>query len=136
MRKKTLGFGIIGTGAIASHHAAAIQAYEGSELVAVCSSTAERARQAKEKFGVPAYSDLDEFFNRKDIDVVCICTHSGNHMEPGIAAAKAGKHVLLEKPIEINLERADQLIDTCEAHGVKLAVIFQNRFNAGYRKIK
>lgn len=136
MNTKKLGFGIIGTGAIASHHAAAIQAYEGSELVAVCSSTAARAEQAKEKFGVPAYSDLDEFLNREDIDAVCICTHSGNHMEPGIKAAKAGKHVLLEKPIEISLDRADQLIAACEAQGVKLAVIFQNRFNAGYLKIK
>src|SRR5690554_4540333 len=136
MNTKKLGFGIIGTGAIASHHAAAIQSYEGSELVAVCSSTVERARQAQGKFGVPAYSDLEEFLKRKDIDVVCICTHSGNHMTPGIAAAKAGKHVLLEKPIEINLSRADQLIDTCAAQGVRLAVIFQNRFNAGYLKIK
>src|SRR5699024_8984758 len=97
MSTKKLGFGIIGTGAIASHHAAAIRAYEGSELVAVCSGTASRAKQAQEKFGVQAYHELEEFLANPGIDVVCICTHSGAHMEPGIAVAKAGKHVLLEK---------------------------------------
>lgn len=136
MSKRKLGFGIIGTGAIAAHHAAAIKAYEGSELIAVCSSSESRARQAREKFGVEAYFNLDEFLNRPDIDVVCICTHSGNHLEPGIAAAQAGKHVLLEKPIEVSLERADRLIEACESAGVKLGVIFQNRFKGGYLKAK
>ena len=136
MGTKKLGFGIIGTGAIAAHHAAAIRAYEGSELVAVCSSTESRAKQAQEKFGVQAYYELAEFLGNPAIDVVCICTHSGAHMEPGIAAAKAGKHVLLEKPIEISIERADQLIAACKEQGVKLGVIFQNRFNSGYAKVK
>lgn len=136
MSTKKLGFGIIGTGAIASHHAAAIRAYEGSELVAVCSGTASRAKQAQEKFGVQAYHELEEFLANPGIDVVCICTHSGAHMEPSIAAAKAGKHVLLEKPIEVSLDRADQLIAACREHGVKLGVIFQNRFNSGYIKVR
>ncbi|HLT07622.1 MAG TPA: Gfo/Idh/MocA family oxidoreductase [Cyclobacteriaceae bacterium] len=136
MNKKKIGFGIIGTGAIASHHAAAIKAYEGSELVAVCSSTASRAKQAEEKFGVVAYHELDRFLSNPAIEVVCICTHSGAHMEPGIAAAKAGKHVLLEKPIEVSLDRADQLIEVCKAQGVKLGVIFQNRFKPGYLQLK
>src|SRR5690606_24940342 len=136
MEKKKLGFGIIGTGAIASHHANAIKAYEGSELVAVCSSSEARAQQAKEKFGVKAYHDWTEFLKNDAIDVVCICTESGSHMEPGIAAAKAGKHVLLEKPIEVSLDRADQLIAACEAAKVKLGVIFQNRFKTGYLKVR
>ena len=136
MSTKKLGFGIIGTGAIAAHHASAISAYEGSELVAVCSSTASRAKQAQEKFGVQACYDLEEFLSNPAIDVVCICTHSGAHMEPGIAAAKAGKHVLLEKPIEVSLDRADQLIAACKEQGVKLGVIFQNRFNSGYIKVR
>jgi len=136
MDKKKLGFGIIGTGAIASHHAAAISAYEGSELVSVCSSSKSRAEQAEKKFGVPASYDLEQFLANEAIDVVCVCTHSGAHMEPGIAAAKAGKHVLLEKPIEVSLERADQLIQACEENGVKLGVIFQNRFKSGYLQAK
>lgn len=136
METKKLGFGIVGTGAIATHHAAAIQAYDGSELIAVCSSSESRAKQAQDKFGVPAYFDLEEFMNNEAIDVVCICTHSGAHLEPAVAAARAGKHVLLEKPIEVSLERTDQLIEACDRSGVKLGVIFQNRFKTGYLKAK
>lgn len=136
MTKQKIGFGIVGTGAIASHHAAAIRAYEGSELVAVCSSNETRAKAAQDKFGVEAYHNYTDFLQNEAIDAVCICTHSGNHLEPGLAAAEAGKHVLTEKPIEVNLDRADQLIRACEASGVKLGVIFQNRFKPGYLKVK
>ncbi len=98
-------FGIIGTGAIAGQHAAAIKAIPEAELVAVCSSNSQRAKTAKEKFGVEAYSDWDSFLQHPGMEVVCICTASGDHMEPTVKAAEAGMHVLVEKPIEINLER-------------------------------
>src|SRR5690554_3284711 len=101
MTKKKIGFGIVGTGAIATHHAAAIRANEDSELIAVCSSSASRAKVAGEKFGVKAYHQYADFLQDPAIDVVCICTYSGNHLEPGVAAAKAGKHILTEKPIEV-----------------------------------
>ncbi|WP_209332768.1 Gfo/Idh/MocA family protein [Lunatimonas salinarum] len=136
MSTKKLGFGIIGTGAIAGMHAAAINACEDASLIAVCSSTPERAHQAAAKFGVPADYQIQEFLKRKDIDIVAICTHSGNHLEPAMAAAASGKHVLLEKPIEVSLDRADQLIAACEQAGVKLGVIFQNRLKPGYLKLK
>ncbi|NHE57257.1 Gfo/Idh/MocA family protein [Cyclobacterium plantarum] len=135
-QNKPLGFGIIGTGAIAGMHAAAIEACKDSHLVAVCSSSAERAKLAAEKFKVPADHELNAFLARKEIEVVCICTHSGQHLEPALAAAKAGKHILLEKPIEVSLDRADQLIQACEEAGVKLGVIFQNRLKPGYLKLK
>jgi predicted dehydrogenase len=135
-KEEAIGFGIIGTGAIAGMHAAAIEACEGSKLVAVLSSTEERARKAEDKFKVPADYQIDQFLSRDDIDVVCVCTHSGNHLEPVIAVAKAGKHILLEKPIEVSTERADDLINACEAAGVKLGVIFQNRLKPGYLKLK
>lgn len=136
MSKEKLGFGIIGTGAIAGLHAAAIHACEEAELVAVCSSTQDRAIEAEKKFGVPADHDWDSFLNRKDIDIVAICTHSGNHLEPAIAAAKAGKHILLEKPIEVSVARADELIQACKSANVKLGVIFQNRLKPGYLQLK
>ena len=136
MSDKKMGFGIIGTGAIAGLHAAAIHACEDAELIAVCSSTEDRANEAAKKFGVPADYDWDTFFKRKDIDIVAICTHSGNHLEPAIAAAKAGKHILLEKPIEVSVSRADELIEACKSAGVKLGVIFQNRLKPGYLQLK
>ncbi|WP_200977394.1 Gfo/Idh/MocA family protein [Echinicola sp. 20G] len=132
----TLKFGIIGTGAIAGQHAAAIRESKNSELVAVCSSTPVRAEQAKHKFGVSTYFEINQFLAHPELDVVCICTASGHHMEVVIKAAQAGKHVLVEKPIEINLSRAGEMIKACHENEVKLGVVFQNRFNEGYLKLK
>lgn len=136
MNNNKLSFAIIGTGAIAAHHAKSIGELENCQLVAVCSSSPSRAAEAEKKFEVPAYSDVAELLQKEKIDIVSICTESGNHMEPAIAAAKAGKHVLLEKPIEVTLERADQLISACNSAGVKLGVIFQNRYQPGYLQLK
>lgn len=129
---KKVGFGIIGTGAIAAHHAASMQKLNNCRLVAVCSSSAARAAKATAQFGVEGYADLDVFLKREDLDAVSICTASGNHLAPALAAAKAGKHVLLEKPIEVSLERADEIISVCRS----LGVIFQNRFTPAYRRLK
>lgn len=136
MENKPLGFGIIGTGAIAAHHATSINELPNCILIAVCSSSEPRAREAADKFGVKAYSSVAELVARKDIEVVAICTESGNHLEPALAAAKAGKHVLIEKPIEVTLKRADELIAACRSAGVKLGVIFQNRYKPGYIRLK
>jgi UDP-N-acetyl-2-amino-2-deoxyglucuronate dehydrogenase len=136
MEHKTLGFGIIGTGAIAAHHAASTKELPNCALKAVCSSSAARAEEASVRFGVTAYSSVSELVAREDIDVVAICTESGNHLEPALAAAKAGKHVLIEKPLEVSLERADKLIAGCRSAGVKLGVIFQNRYKPGYIRLK
>jgi UDP-N-acetyl-2-amino-2-deoxyglucuronate dehydrogenase len=136
MNKKVAGFGIIGTGAIASHHAKSLQALDKAQLIAVCSSSSSRAAEARERFGVEAYSNIADLLAREDIDIVCICTESGNHLESAMAAARAGKHVLIEKPLEVNLERADKLIAVCREAEVKLGCIFQNRFSPGYLQLK
>ncbi|MBC9795217.1 Gfo/Idh/MocA family protein [Sinomicrobium weinanense] len=136
MHRTKIGFGIIGTGAIASHHVKSIRELEDCKLVAVCSSTPERAEEASEKFGVPAYFNLDDFLLREDIDIVSVCTQSGKHMEPIIAAARAGKHIITEKPLEVSPERANRIISVCRSQGVKLCVIFQNRFNPAYLRLK
>lgn len=133
---KKVTFGIIGTGAIARQHAAAIKELPSADLIAVCSSSVARATLAQEQFEVTSYSDLDEFLGIPEMDVVCICTASGSHMDAAIKAASAGKHLLVEKPIEISLSRADQMIKAAHDHEVKLGVVFQNRFNEGYLKLK
>ena len=133
---RKLGFGVIRTGAITAKRAAAIEEVEGAELVALCSSSEERATLATEKFKVKTYADWSDFLNHPGLDVVCICTGSGYHLEPAIEAAKKGKHLFIEKPIEINLERADQLIRACREIGVKLGVVYQNRFGEDYIKLK
>lgn len=133
---KTIGIGIIGTGSIAAKHVLAINELHDAELVAVCHHDPIKAAAAENVFGVPGYSDIHEFLSHPGLDVVCICTPSGVHLEPALAAAKAGKHVIIEKPLEISLGRADELIEACESTHVKLAVIFQNRFSPDYIKLK
>ncbi len=136
MGSTKLGFGIIGTGAIASHHAKSIQELKDCKLVAVCSSSEGRAQEASVKFGVPAYSNLEEFLGRDDLDIISVCTQSGNHMEPIIVAAMAGKHIIVEKPLEVTVERASRIISVCHKQNVRLGVIFQNRFNPAYLQLK
>lgn len=133
---KKIGFGIIGTGAITAKHVAALEQIEEAELVALCSSSIERAELATERFKIKSYSNWEDFLSHPNLDVVCICTGSGFHLEPAVEAAKKGKHLFIEKPIEINLNRADQLILACKERGVKLAVVYQNRFSQDYIKLK
>jgi UDP-N-acetyl-2-amino-2-deoxyglucuronate dehydrogenase len=132
---KKIGIGIIGTGAIAGKHAAAIKELDGAELLAVCSSSKERADAASEVFGVESYSETNLFLKHPHLDVVAICNASGHHLDPALKSIASGKHVLIEKPIEINLKRADQIIKAAKEKPVKLGVIFQNRFNPEYVKL-
>ncbi|UZD24515.1 Gfo/Idh/MocA family oxidoreductase [Algoriphagus halophytocola] len=128
--------GIVGGGSIALTHAKVISELENAELVGVCIHSKEKIEESKAKFGVPVYVHLQEFLEIPGLEVVCICTPSGLHLEPALAAAKAGKHVMVEKPIEITLSRVDEMVRACEDAQVKLAVIFQNRFSDDYRKLK
>jgi UDP-N-acetyl-2-amino-2-deoxyglucuronate dehydrogenase len=133
---KKLGFGIIGIGNISTFHAKCIQQIEKCELIAVCSRSEVKAKKAAQEYSVPYHTNFVDLIKRDDIDVISICTPSGMHLEPAIAAAKAGKHVIVEKPIEIMLERADQIINTCQEANVKLAVIFQNRFGEAVQRLR
>ncbi len=133
---KKIGFGIIGTGVIAEFHAAALKDVEGAELVAVCDRVAERAQAFSEKYGVPYECDLDVFLAREDIDAVTIATPTGVHADVAVPAAKAGKHILCEKPLEVTVERANRIIDACEASGVVLASVFQLRLSLSVQLIK
>jgi UDP-N-acetyl-2-amino-2-deoxyglucuronate dehydrogenase len=131
-----MNIGIIGTGSITGKHAQAIAEIEGAELVALYNPKPESAAKGKAQFALPVFTDLSEFLNFPDLEIVCVCTPSGMHLEPALVAAKAGKHLMIEKPIEINLQRTDELIAACAESGVKLAVIFQNRFAEDYQKLK
>ena len=129
-------FGIIGTGNIAGFHAAAIKEAKNAELTAVCDSVPERVQAFAEKHGAAAETDLSLFLARKDIDVVTIATPSGAHADVAVPAARAGKHILCEKPIEVTVERARSIIDACEASQVKLACVFQARLNRNVQLIR
>ncbi len=125
---KKLGVGIVGCGHISEIHAQAVKQSKGLELVSVYSRSEEKAERFGAKHGITGFSNLEQFLADANLHAVAICTASGAHLEYGLAAAKAGKHVIVEKPIEVTLERAKALINVCEVNGVELAVIYQNRF--------
>jgi predicted dehydrogenase len=132
----TRGFGIVGTGVIAAIHADAIAALPDVRLAAVTDVTAAAAAAFAAAHGCPAEPDLGALLARRDVDVVCVCVPSGLHAAIGIQAAKAGKHLVVEKPIDVSLEAADRLIDAARAAGVALTVISQHRFDPGLVELK
>ncbi len=121
-------FGILGCGAISEQHARAIQLIDGASVVAASSRTPEKARRFAAAFHCEPADTLDTLLARPDVDAVVIGTPSGQHAAQGIAAARAGKHVVVEKPLDVSLAAADALIGECRKAGVKLAVISQFRF--------
>src|SRR5262245_16523093 len=116
-----VGFGIIGCGNISTIHAQAIQAIPQARLRAFHSHSGPRAEKMARQYEVDFEPHLDSFLARKDIEVVSICTPSGTHAELGTRAASAGKHVIVEKPIDVTLERAQELITACREANIKLA---------------
>lgn len=136
----TIGFGLVGTGVIAHNHAQAIEALAGQynlKLVGVLGRTEAKARELADKYAIPvASADPDTFFSRSDIQVACILTPSGTHLEPSLQAIKAGKHLLVEKPLEITLDRVDAMLNAADAAGVNVECIFQARFTDGARALK
>lgn len=126
-----IGVGIIGCGAISKMHIASYRDIPETEIRAVASKSEASARKKGEELGVPWYTGYNELLARDDIQLVSVCTPSGAHAEPCIAAAKAGKHVVVEKPLDVTLERIDAIIEECGRNGVKLNCIFNNRYRPG-----
>jgi predicted dehydrogenase len=126
---KATGFGIIGCGMISNFHARAIRDVRGAELVACFDTVPAAADRLAESTGCKAYHNLDAMLADPAVEVVTIGTPSGTHMEPAVAAARAGKHVIVEKPLEITLRRCDRIIEACEKAGVVLSTIFPSRFH-------
>jgi predicted dehydrogenase len=133
---KPFGIGIVGTGMIAAFHAKAIAAMQSAELVACCSRRPDQMQAFAGKNGGAAYTSLAAFMAHPGLDVVAICTPSGAHLEPALAAAAAGKHVICEKPLEVTTARVDQMIAACAEAGVMLAGIFPRRFNPSTALLK
>ncbi len=130
------GIAIVGAGVIAATHAAAIAAVPGARLVAVTDVVPGRAIQFARSHGCAAEPGLDALLARDDIDVVSVCVPSGLHAEVGIAAAAAGKHLVVEKPIDVSLAAADRLIEAADTAGVAMTVISQHRFDPGLVELR
>jgi len=132
----TRGFGIVGTGVIAAIHADAIAMLPDARLVAITDVDGGAAAAFAAARGCPAEPDLGALLAHYDVEVVCVCVPSGLHAEIAIQAAKAGKHLVVEKPIDVSLEAADRLIDAARGAGVALTVISQHRFDPGLIELK
>src|SRR6516162_9683405 len=120
------GFAILGCGMIARFHARALAEVPGARLVALVSRNHANAQKINAELSLSCdiYSELAPVLKRPDVHIVIISTPSGAHLEPAVAAAEAGKHVAVEKPLEITTERCDRIIAACERHGRQLCTIF------------
>lgn len=132
------GFAIIGCGMIARFHARALAEIPGARIVALADKDLPRARKLADELGLGdnVYPDTAPLLARRDVDIVIVATPSGIHMEPALAAAEAGKHVVVEKPLEITVERCDRIIEACDKNRVQLCTIFPSRFGDANRTLK
>lgn len=121
-------FGLLGCGAISTQHVEAIDAIEGARLVAVASASRERARAAGERSGVPWTTDLAALLARDDVDAVAILTPSGLHAQGALAALRAGKHVVVEKPLALSVADAEAIVAEGRRQNRLVATISQRRF--------
>ena len=128
--------GIVGCGNISETHARASREIDGVEIAAIYGRNRERCERLGQLYGGVVYEDFDAFLEHRPMDVVAIGSPSGLHAEQGIAAARRGLHVLVEKPIDITTARADALIAECERAGVKLGVFFQDRLAPDLIRLK
>lgn len=131
-----IGFGIVGCGMIANFHARAIGDVPGAKLVACYDAVPAAAERLAASTGCKAHATLDAMLADPAVQVVAIGTPSGAHAEPAVAAARAGKHVIVEKPLEITLRRCDAILEACRKAGVVLSTIFPSRFHDSSVAIK
>ncbi len=128
--------GIIGGGNISETHARAVCETDGVEIAGINGRNLEKCSRLAQLYGGKVYSELGSLLSHKPLDMVLIGSPSGLHAEHGIAAARGGLHVLIEKPIDIITQRADELVEQCERAGVKLGVCFQDRVAPEIRKLR
>ncbi|HTE45829.1 MAG TPA: Gfo/Idh/MocA family oxidoreductase [Gemmatimonadaceae bacterium] len=136
MSNRSFRIGLVGCGRISKNHFDAIRRVDGLSLTGVSDIEFDRAQRAADEQGVPAYRTIDELLHAGDVDVVTICTPSGLHSAHGTIAARAGKHVIAEKPMAISLAQADALVKACDDAGVHLFVVKQNRLNPPIQLLK
>lgn len=123
-------FAVVGCGSIGKRHVAVIDAEERAELVAICDIEESVCRELSALYGnIPWFTSYKEMLEKSDADIVSIATPHGLHAEMSIAAARAGKNILVEKPMALTVEDCKRMISEAESANVKLMVVKQNRFN-------
>jgi len=133
---KKLGVAVIGTGGWGKNHVRVYKELASTELAAVCDVNAERAKALASQFGVKAYTNSTRMLKNKEIEAVSICTWSTKLAGEALKALKAGKHVLVEKPMATNTKQAEKLLETAEQNDLHLTVGFLMRFIPGLQYIR
>ena len=133
---KTYNFGIVGCGLVSSCHARSLQSLPNARLVAVADKVPAAAERMASTYGCRALASPEDLVALREIDIVCICTPSGTHAEVAVLAAQAGKHLIVEKPLDVTTERVDRIIEACDRSGLKLAGVFPSRFMPCNQRIK
>lgn len=133
---KKIGVAVIGAGFWGKNHARVLKELEETELVAVCDKDGERAKAVAKQFVVEAYNNVGKMLMRNDVEAVTVCTWSTSLAKEALKALKAGKHVLVEKPMAANSKQAEKLLNTAEKEGLHLTVGFLMRFIPGIQFIK
>ena len=132
----SVGFAIVGAGNVAGVQVEAIRHIPEARVVVVTGRSEMTGRALAESCGADWTSDLEAAVSRSDVDIVSVCTPSGPHLEPAVVAAEAGKHLMIEKPIEITLHRVDAIIEAAERNGSTLTCFFPSRFMLGVEKTR
>jgi len=133
---KRIGVAVIGAGFWGKNHARVFKELDETELIAVCDIDAEKAKNLAKQFSVETYTSVGKMLGRADIEAVTICTWSTSLAKEALKALKAGKHVLVEKPMAANSKQAEKLLKTAEKEGLHLTVGFLMRFIPGIQYIK
>ncbi len=131
-----VGFAIAGSGMVAGVHVSALKEIPGARVLGAWSRSAEKTRSFADQHHLRGYEGYEELLADPEVQAVIICLPSGHHAEYGMKAAMAGKHVIVEKPIDVTLDRAKALIEACRRHHRTLSVIFQNRYTPAVRRLR
>ena len=135
MSEQRMRFAVVGAGFIGGVHARELTGLDEAEVVAVVDTDLAKARKLAEAHGADGSTDLDAVLRRADVDAVTICTPSGLHADGAVAALDAGKHVVVEKPLDVSLAAVDRIIDAEKRSGRTVAVISQHRFDRSTEKV-
>jgi UDP-N-acetyl-2-amino-2-deoxyglucuronate dehydrogenase len=135
MAEREIGFGVVGLG-MGAYHASAIMQAKGAKLVALCDVDEERLNKTNESYKVKTYINYDDMLKDNEIDVVNVCVPSYLHVDLALLAVNAGKNIIVEKPVDINVAKINKLIEVGAKAGVKMGGIFQSRTTVLNKRIK
>jgi UDP-N-acetylglucosamine 3-dehydrogenase len=133
---KRLGTAVVGTGFWGKNHARVYKDLQETDLLAVCDIDAERAKAVADQFGAKPYTSVRRMLQNEEIEAVSVCTWSTSLAKVAIEVAKAGKHVLVEKPMAASVKQAERLVDAAKKNHVHLTVGFLMRFIPGLQQMK